>query len=117
LQDIEDFTVFDDIVIEYDKVADRGFENLGYNLNQIKRNLIIPSVDDYEKVVADLKEYYYELVNVAQRRYEEVKVILETFFRQQIAIKREELDAKHVNDEISEEDFQAEASTFAQIAG
>lgn len=43
-------------------------------------------------------------------------MILETFYRQQIALKRQELDEKHMNDDITEEDFQHEASTFAFIA-
>ena len=51
-----------------------------------------------------------------QKRYDEVKVILETYFRQLISNKREELDSKHQSEVITEEDFQLEASTFAQIA-
>lgn len=53
---------------------------------------------------------------MVQKRYDEVKVILETYFRQMIALKREELDFKHQSEELTEEDFQLEASTFAQIA-
>ncbi len=43
----------------------------------------------------DLKDYYAELIQVVQKRYDEVKVILETYFRYLIANKRNELDIKH----------------------
>ena len=43
----------------------------------------------------DLKQYYMQLIRVSQKRYEEVKGILETFYRQLIQEKREEIDARH----------------------
>jgi hypothetical protein len=45
-----------------------------------------------------------------------VKSILESFFRQLITQKRDALDAKHQSDDLSEEDFLHEQSTFARIA-
>jgi phosphoglycolate phosphatase-like HAD superfamily hydrolase len=42
---------------------------------------VIPAQDDSDKLLDDLKEYYSELVSVVGKRYDEVKVILETYFR------------------------------------
>jgi hypothetical protein len=36
-----------------------------------------------------------QLIRISQKRYEEVKLILETFYRQLIIEKREELEIKH----------------------
>ncbi len=88
----------------------------GYDPEMISQGMIEPNPDDHERILIDLKEYYGELIQVVQKRYDEVKVILETYFRQLISIKREELDSKHQSEELTEEDFQNEASTFAQIA-
>lgn len=57
-----------------------------------------------------------QLIRVSQKRYDEVKNILETFYRTLIQQKRDELDAKHESDMLSEEDFEVEQSTFARIA-
>jgi hypothetical protein len=117
LIDIEEGSVFDDILIEYDQVLAKSFLTLGYNIDQLKNSMVIPNFEDSEKVIEDLKDYYYELISVAQKRYDEVKVILETYFRQQISLKREELDVKHQQDEEgNEDDYQLEANTFAYIA-
>ncbi|CDW87540.1 kinesin motor domain containing protein [Stylonychia lemnae] len=116
LHDIDRGIVFDDIMIEYEQVYAKSLELLGYNYKDLEQGLIVPAANDLNKIIDDLKEYYSELIQVVQKRYDEVKIILETYFRQMIAIKREELDSKHQNDEITEEDFQQQANTFAQIA-
>ena len=116
LKDIDDGQIFDDILIEYEEVVESAFKSNGYKISDVKKAKIQPAPDDCEKVVTELKEYYCQLVQVVQRRYDEVKVILETFYRQQIALKRQELDEKHMTDEFNDEDFQQEASTFAFIA-
>ena len=68
----------------------------------------------------DLKQYYMQLIRVSQKRYEEVKAILETFYRQLIQEKREEIDARHGEMAavmMSKEDWELEEqSTFAKIA-
>jgi hypothetical protein len=54
---------------------------LGYSLDQLINNMVLPSFEDAENVAEDLKQYYMQLIRVSQRRYDEVKVILETFYR------------------------------------
>jgi hypothetical protein len=54
---------------------------MGYLIEQLVNNMVLPSLDDAESVAEDLKNYYLELIRVSQNRYEEVKVILETFYR------------------------------------
>eukprot|EP00347_Sterkiella_histriomuscorum_P016506 403352920 len=115
LHDIDQGIVFDDVLIEYEEVYMKSIQSLGHNMTNLMNGLIFPSKEELNKVIEDLKEYYGELIQVVQKRYDEVKNILETYFRQLIAMKREELDIKHENDEISEEDFQEQANTFAQI--
>ena len=47
---------------------------------------------DGDKILEEIKEYYQELLQVVDKRYDEVKIILETYFRQLITVKREFLD-------------------------
>jgi len=47
--------------------------------------MVLPSFEDAENVAEDLKQYYMQLIRISQKRYDEVKVILETFYRQLIA--------------------------------
>ena len=65
------------------------------------------------QLFSSLNDYHHDLVQVTQARYEEVKIILETYFRQLIALKREELDAKNTEEE---GDLEMEAGAFALIA-
>jgi hypothetical protein len=53
----------------------------GYNLNEIAQGNTVPSQDDIGPIIDDMKEYYTELVQVSQKRYDQVKIILETYFR------------------------------------
>lgn len=101
--------VFDDIQLDFEGVAERAYHALGYSLPQLKSQV---SPEDADRIIEDLKEYYYEVIQVVEKRYEEVKVILETYYRQLIALRREEIDMRH----LSEDDFEEEATTFAQIA-
>lgn len=55
LKDIDDGQIFDDILIEYDEVVDRGFKTSGYRVNDIKKGKIQPASDDCEKIVGELK--------------------------------------------------------------
>ena len=80
---------------------------------------MLPSFEDAESVAEDLKQYYMQLIRVSQKRYEEVKIILETFYRQLIQEKREEIDARHgqMGLGMSKEEWEIEEqSTFAKIA-
>ena len=95
LNDIDHGKVFDDIVVEFDQIIEGGFKVLGYSIDQLINNMVLPSFEDAESVAEDLKQYYMQLIRVSQKRYEEVKQILETFYRQLIAQKREEIDLKH----------------------
>lgn len=70
--------------------------------------MVLPSFEDAESVAEDLKQYYMQLIRVSQKRYEEVKVILENFYRGKISSKREELDSKHEQDRLTEDDFEVE---------
>ena len=54
----------------------------GYNLNEIAQGHAVPTQDDIGPIIDDMKEYYGELVQVSQKRYDQVKIILETYFRQ-----------------------------------
>jgi len=56
---------------------------------------VLPSFEDAESVAEDLKQYYMQLIRVSQKRYDEVKTILESFYRQLIQEKREEMDHLH----------------------
>ncbi len=68
---------------------------MGYSIDQLINNVVLPSFEDAENIAEDLKQYYMQLIRVSQKRYEEVKMILETFYRQLIIEKREELELKH----------------------
>lgn len=46
------------------------------------------------------------MLQVVNKRYEEVKVILETYFRQQVALKREMLDRQHDDDDQESDDYE-----------
>ena len=87
--------VFDDILLDFDGVTERTYQQLG-----IQQKM---APEDADRIIDDLKEYYYEVVSVMEKRYEEVKVILETYFRQMIAHRRQEIDMRH--NDINEEDF------------
>ena len=93
-------------MVEFDHILEEGFKNLGYSLDQLINNMVLPSFEDAESVAEDLKQYYMQLIRVSQKRYDEVKVILESFYRQKITHKREELDSKHEQDKLTEEDFE-----------
>ena len=68
---------------------------MGYSVDQLINNMVLPSFEDAENIAEDLKQYYMQLIRISQKRYEEVKLILETFYRQLIIEKREELEIKH----------------------
>lgn len=116
LDDIEGGKVFDDIIVEYDQVLEGGFTSSGYNVEQLINNMVLPSFEDAESVAEDLKQYYMQLIDVSQKRYDEVKGILEAFYRSLVTLKREELDLMHASEVLSEEDFEIEQSTFTRIA-
>ena len=103
-------------MVHFEHIIEGGFQNLGYGVDQLISNMVLPSFEDAESVAEDLKQYYMQLIRVSQKRFDEVKLILESFYRQLIIQKRDALDAKHQNDELSEEDFEIEKSTFAKIA-
>ena len=44
------------------------------------------------KIFEEIRDYGQELLSVVDKRHEEVSVILESYFRQQITLKREQLD-------------------------
>ena len=73
---------------------------MGYSIDQLINNVVLPSFEDAENIAEDLKQYYMQLIRVSQKRYEEVKMILETFYRQLIIEKREELEMKHEQEHI-----------------
>jgi hypothetical protein len=87
--------VFDDILVDYNALLTQCFATQGYSPDQLLNNLVLPSFEDAESVAEDLKQYYMQLIRVSQKRYEEVKGILETFYCQLIQEKREEIDARH----------------------
>lgn len=95
-------------MVEYDAILEEGFKNLGYSLDQLINNMVLPSFEDAESVAEDLKQYYMQLIRVSQKRYEEVKGILENFYRSKITAKRDELDSKHEQDRLTEDDFEME---------
>jgi len=96
LKDIESGCVFDDIQLEFDQVLSKSLAGR------------VSSDADFEEVIDQLKGYYGELCQVVERRYDQVKVILESYFRQQIQIKRDRL--------MEEEDCEDGDSIFAGIA-
>jgi len=51
----------------------------------------MPTINDFEDIQIELKEYFVELVQVINRRHEECKIILEKYFRQEIQRKRDSL--------------------------
>ncbi len=69
--------MFDDILIEFEQILSRGFmtSTNSSSLHHAQQLLV-------ERIYEDLREYYSEIVSVVQKRYEEVKMILETYFRQ-----------------------------------
>ena len=111
LNDIATNKVFDDIRVDYDAVLTQCFASLGYSPDQLHNNLVLPSFEDAESVAEDLKQYYMQLIRVSQKRYDEVKAILESFYRQLIQEKRIEMDRLHAMSSHTEE-----SSTFAKIA-
>lgn len=92
------------------------FATLGYSPDQLLNNLVLPSFEDAESVAEDLKQYYMQLIRVSQKRYEEVKGILETFYRQLIQEKRQEMDDRHGGRGLGPGPEGEEESTFAKIA-
>ncbi len=70
--------------------------------------MVLPSFEDAENIAEDLKQYYMQLIRVSQRRYDEVKLILETFYRQLIIEKRQEMEIKHEEDKLTEADLNTE---------
>jgi uncharacterized protein YdaU (DUF1376 family) len=70
--------------------------------------VVLPSFEDAENIAEDLKQYYMQLIRVSQRRYDEVKLILETFYRQLIIEKRQEMEIKHEEDKLTEADLNTE---------
>ncbi len=70
--------------------------------------MVLPSFEDAENIAEDLKQYYMQLIRVSQRRYDEVKLILETFYRQLIIEKRQEMEIKHEEDKLTEADLNME---------
>ncbi len=119
LNDIASGRVFDDILVNYDLVLTQCFASLGYSPDQLLNNVVLPSFEDAESVAEDLKQYYMQLIRVSQKRYEEVKAILETFYRQLIQEKRQEMDEMHSERGMilsAEEMQREEETTFAKIA-
>ena len=109
--------VFDDILVDFEQILEGGFKSMGYSVDQLINNVVLPSFEDAENIAEDLKQYYMQLIRVSQRRYDEVKLILETFYRQLIIEKRQEMEIKHEEDKLTEADFNLEEqSTFALIA-
>jgi hypothetical protein len=105
--------------VDYDALLTQCFATQGYSPDQLLNNLVLPSFEDAESVAEDLKQYYMQLIRVSQKRYEEVKGILETFYRQLIQEKREEIDSRHgeMAAIMSKEEWEMEEqSTFAKIA-
>lgn len=105
LEDINKGTVFDDILVEFDQIWTRSLVACGYDTKKVMKGIIIPSYEDGEKLSEDLNEYYDELLQVVAKRYEEVKVILETHFRELISIKRDQLDLKHQQETLNGDSY------------
>lgn len=58
LNDINHNKVFDDILVEYDHLLEGGFKSLGYSIDQLINNMVLPSIEDAENVAENLKSYY-----------------------------------------------------------
>ena len=59
--------------MDFESVIERALQSIG---DQGDFN-----AEEGERLAVDLKEYYYQVIQVTQKRYDEVKVILETYFR------------------------------------
>jgi hypothetical protein len=65
LNDIDTGKVFDDIQVAFDQVLEGGFKGLGYGVDQLINNMVLPSFEDAESVAEDLKQYYMQLIRVS----------------------------------------------------
>ena len=65
LNDIDSGKVFDDIIVEYDHVLEGAFIGMGYGIDQLVNNMVLPSFEDAESVAEDLKQYYMQLIKVS----------------------------------------------------
>ncbi len=95
-------------MVDFEQILEGGFKSMGYSVDQLINNVVLPSFEDAENIAEDLKQYYMQLIRVSQRRYDEVKLILETFYRQLIIEKRQEMEIKHEEDKLTEADLNTE---------
>jgi hypothetical protein len=55
LNDITQNKVFDDIVVEFEQILEHGFKSMGYSIDQLINNVVLPSFEDAENIAEDLK--------------------------------------------------------------
>jgi hypothetical protein len=55
LNDISQNKVFDDIVVEFEQILEHGFKSMGYSIDQLINNVVLPSFEDAENIAEDLK--------------------------------------------------------------
>jgi hypothetical protein len=65
LNDISQNKVFDDIVVEFEQILEHGFKSMGYSIDQLINNVVLPSFEDAENIAEDLKQYYMQLIRVS----------------------------------------------------
>jgi hypothetical protein len=51
--------------VEFDEVIENGFKTLGYSIDQLANNVVLPSFEDAENVAENLKEYYMQLIRIS----------------------------------------------------
>ena len=65
LNDISQNKVFEDIVVEFEQILEHGFKSMGYSIDQLINNVVLPSFEDAENIAEDLKQYYMQLIRVS----------------------------------------------------
>ena len=102
LNDINHNKVFDDILVEYDHLLEGGFKSLGYSIDQLINNMVLPSFEDAETEIAN---YVTEGVDIEDIKEAIAESIRTSFYeaKKSSSTSQAKKQIQTIDDELSED--------------